>query len=121
MDWPSELPCFLLDGYAAEPESAVLQTDFGLIIRRRQILSEELEGIPVALYLTDAQEPIFRVFFERALEKGTLPFNAPILANGTLATREVTFDGAEPDYTPATPTFVRVTARLISSDTFSTP
>lgn len=121
MDWPAGLPYFRIEPYQIAPQSAVLETDFGRNIRRRQIYPVELEGISVELILSASQERRLRKFYEQDTEQGTLPFDAPILANGVVDTWAVSFDGEWPTFTPVAPGHVRAIARLLSFSSFSTP
>jgi hypothetical protein len=115
MNWPATLPCFRFEPYQVSPRSAVLEMDFGLAVRRRQIYADMLEQIPVELVVTGPQEVELRDFYNEDLEMGTLAFDAPIQINGALTTREVRFIGAPPDYVPVGPNHVRVTATLLTS------
>lgn len=119
--WPEDLPCILFNDYAVAPRSPVLEVDHGLAVRRRQVYSDMREQLNVSLVMTATQEPIFREFYNVTLEMGSLPFDAPILFNGTLQTRECKFIGSPPDYTPLGPIaprtgYVRATATLLTAE-----
>lgn len=116
IDWPASLPCFLLDGYGVQPRDPVLQTDFGLAIRRRQIYAEMLEELVVSMLLNPTQEGTFAEFYETTLKMGSLTFNAPILIEGSIQTREVKFIGDEIGHSPDAMSYVRAgTARLLTA------
>lgn len=117
IDWPDELPIFSRDPYAVEPRSPVLEIDFGLAVRRRQVCAAMREGIQVSMHLSSTQEPILRDFYVDTLEMGTLSFNARILIDGALQTREVSFIGDPPSYIPSSKYgYVRAVARLLTHD-----
>lgn len=113
MNWPG--PCFRFEPYQVAPRSAVLEMDFGLAVRRRQIYADMLEEIPVEFILDGSQEEECRDFYVNDLEMGTLPFDAPIQINGALTTREVRFIGDPPSYTPVAPGYVKARATLLVS------
>lgn len=115
MDYPASLPCLLFEGYVVAPRTPVLETDFGLSVRRRQIYEDMREQIAVGLILTAAQEPTFRDFYNASLEMGSIPFDAPIRINGADVTREVQFIGDPPSYVPVGPGLVRATATLLTT------
>jgi hypothetical protein len=115
MDWPLSLPCFRFEPYQVSPRSAVLEIDWGLAVRRRQIYSDMIEQVAVELVLSGSQEEDLREFYNTDLEMGTLPFNAPIQIEGALTTREVRFIGDPPSYVPVADGFARVTATLLTS------
>lgn len=117
IDWPDELPIFSRDPYEVAPRSPVIETDFGLAVRRRQVCDFMREGIQVSAHLSSTQEPILRDFYETALEMGTLSFNAQILIDGALQSMEVSFAGAPPSYVPSSKYgYVRAAARLLTHD-----
>jgi hypothetical protein len=113
MNWPG--PCFRFEPYQVSPRSAVLEMDFGLAIRRRQIYADMLEEIPVEFIVDGTQEEECRDFYVNDLEMGTLPFDAPIQINGALTTREVRFIGPPPSYVPVAPGYVKARATLLVS------
>lgn len=115
MNWPATLPCFRFEPYQVAPRSAVLEIDFGLAVRRRQVYADMLEEIPVEFIVNGAQEEEVRDFYVNDLEMGTLPFDAPVQINGALTTREVRFIGDPPSYVPVAPGYTRVSATLLTS------
>jgi hypothetical protein len=115
MNWPATLPCFRFEPYQVSPRSAVLEMDFGLAVRRRQIYADMLEQIPVEFIVDGDQEAEAREFYNVTTEMGTLPFDAPIQINGALTTREVRFIGDPPSYVPVGPGYTRVSATLLVS------
>lgn len=113
MDFPASLPCFLLADYSVEPRSPVLEKDWGMDVRRRQIYSDMYEGISAALMLSPDQWATFREFYNVTTEMGSIPFDAPVSINGSVQTKEVRFTGPPPAYKPLSPGLARATCRLI--------
>lgn len=112
--YPGSLPYFLWEGYAVAPRSPVLEVDHGLEVRRRQIYSDMREQLSVSLVLSTSQEQDFRELYNTTLEMGSLTFDAPILIEGSLQTRESSFIGDPPSYVPVAPGYVRATATLLT-------
>ena len=112
--WPASLPCFLFEGYAVAPQSPVLEVDHGWAVRRRQIYSDMNEAINVGLILTHDEWATFIDYYNDTLEQGSLPFDAPILIEGSMTTRESKFTGAPPAYTPVGSELVRTSATLLA-------
>lgn len=115
MDYPDTLPCFLYEGYGVAPRQPVLETDFGLAVRRRQTYADMREEIAVSCILSSEQEQTFREFHNVTTEMGSLPFDAPLFINGANVTREATFIGDPPSYTPVAPGYVKATATLLTT------
>jgi hypothetical protein len=115
MDYPPSLPCFLFQGYGVNPRSPVLEKDWGLDVRRRQIYSDMPEDLRVEVILSGLEWETFREFYAVDTEMGTLPFNAPILIEGALQTKEVRFTGPPPSYKPLGAGLTRATATLVTT------
>lgn len=124
IDWPGDLPdgvvvpTMLRDAYSQSPRSAVLESDFGLIPRRRQIyaaVTGEPEIISAQWMFTPDGENAFRRFFKYDLGMGAAWFNVPLLmSSGEVETREVSFFRDAPVIEPYGALSTRVTATLIT-------
>lgn len=122
LNWPSSLPCFRLSPYRVAPRDPVMQTDFGITTRRRQIYSDYEEEVVVEALLDEAQEQDFRNFYDVTLSMGTQWFNVPLRINGSVQTREAMFinpryvlDAIESD------THMRLSATLLTRESATEP
>ena len=80
IDYPSELPCILKDGFGLKPVSPIRRTQIvtGRSRQRRAYTSTPTET-DISLILDDAQSQIFEGWFRDVLGDGVAWFNFPLL------------------------------------------
>lgn len=90
--YPAELPPPLLDGYAEEPDDAVLRTDVEQGLPRQRLrYSQHITRHTCQVLFTRAQYATFKNFWQNEIAKGAAWFDMLVMGASGPETKEVRF------------------------------